>query len=133
MKTDTKDTTIISFRVSPDELETLDTEAAKAGTSRTDHIRSKLFRTAAHAENQATLDEIRALIKHAIIQINQTHVGLYSIAEAEGEAKRFLSTQELRTVYDRARAEAISYAVEFPEKFTALQAEIAAARKKDQK
>ena len=40
---DTKDTTIISFRVSPEELETLDTGAAKAGTSRADYVRTRLF------------------------------------------------------------------------------------------
>jgi hypothetical protein len=67
------------------------------------------------------------MIKHAIYTINQTHTALYSIAEAEGKAGRFLSTEELREIYKHVRVEAIHYALEFPERFAAVQTEIAAA------
>jgi hypothetical protein len=120
---------VLSCKVSPEEADTIKTRAQARGISVSEFLRTRAL---TEADNNA-IERLQALIKHAIYQINQTHIALYSIAEAEGEAKRFLSTQELRTVYDRVRAEAIIYAVEFPEKFAAVQAEIAAAREKEQK
>ena len=120
---------VLSCKVSPEEADTIKTRAQARGISVSEFLRTRAL---AEADDNAT-ERLQALIKHAIYQINQTHVALYSIAEAEGEAKSFLSNEQLRTVYDRVRAEAISYAVEFPEKFAAVQAEIAAAREKEQK
>ena len=116
---------VLSCKVSPEEADTIKTRAQARGISVSEFLRTRAL---AEADDNAT-ERLQALIKHAIYQINQTHVALYSIAEA----KSFLSNEQLRTVYDRVRAEAISYAVEFPEKFAAVQAEIAAAREKEQK
>jgi uncharacterized protein (DUF1778 family) len=120
---------VLSCKVSAEEADTIKSRAQARGISVSEFLRTRAL---AEADDNV-IERLQALIKHAIYQINQTHIALYSIAEAEGEAKRFLSTQELRTVYDRVRAEAISYAVEFPEKLAAVQAEIAAAREKEQK
>ncbi len=38
-----KDSTMITFRLSADELQTLDTKAAEAGMNRTEYIRVRLF------------------------------------------------------------------------------------------
>jgi len=40
---ETKDTSMITFRVSPDELQTIDAKASEAGLTRTDYIRARLF------------------------------------------------------------------------------------------
>src|SRR5215472_8008282 len=120
---------VLSCKVSAQEADTIKSRAQARGVSVSEFLRTRALTEA----DDSTIEQLETLIKHAIYQINQTHIALYSIAEAEGVAKRFLSTQELRAVYDRARAEAFSYAVEFPEKLAAVQAEIAAAREKEQK
>jgi uncharacterized protein (DUF1778 family) len=38
-----KESTVITFRVSPEELQTIETEAAQAGMNRTDYVRSRVF------------------------------------------------------------------------------------------
>jgi hypothetical protein len=120
---DEKERKMISFQVSADELEVIEARAAKRGSSRSEYLRARAI---TDPEDTDT-GHLEALIKHAIYTINQTHTAHYSIAEAEGKAGRFLSTEELREVYARVRVEAIRYALEFPERFAAAQAEIAAA------
>ena len=122
---DTANTQVMSIRLSAEELQKIDAAAAAAGMSRPDYARRKLLAPAI----ELPASNLEALVKHAIYTINQTYNALYSIAEAEGKAGRFLSTEQLREVYDRVRAEALVYAVEFPEHFEAVQAEIAAAAK----
>jgi len=126
----------ISFRATPSEAAAIDTEAAKSGLSRADHARSKVLSNTKDETNigslEHRLEQLENLIKHGIYITNQVYVGLFSIAEAEGKAGRFLSTEELGTVYDHVRADALIYAVKFPERFNAVQAEIEAMRKKGQ-
>jgi Ribbon-helix-helix protein, copG family len=117
---DDKEQKVITFKLSAEEAETLDAKANQAGKSRSDYLRMILF-----APPEPASSCLEDLIKHAIYQINQTHNALYSIAEAEGKAARFLTTEELSEVYDRVRAEALRYAVEFPDSFATVQAEIA--------
>jgi hypothetical protein len=40
---ETKETTPITFRVNPEELQTIDTKAAEAGLTRADYVRSRVF------------------------------------------------------------------------------------------
>jgi hypothetical protein len=123
---DEKEQKVITFKLSAEEAEALDAKVNQAGMSRSDYLRMVLF-----APLQPTTQRLENLIKHAIYQTNQVHTALYSIAEAQGKARRFLTTSELREVYDRVRAEAIRYAVEFPDSFAAVQAEIAPMRIKE--
>ena len=122
---DTANTQVMSIRLSPEELQKIDAAAAAAGMSRPDYARSKLLAPAI----EMPTGNLETLIKHAIYTINQVHTAMYSIAEAEGKAGRLLSTEQLREVYDRVRADSIRYAVEFPEYFKVIQADIAAAAK----
>jgi hypothetical protein len=122
---DEKEQKVITFKLSGEEAEALDAKVSQAGMSRSDYLRMLLF-----APPEPTTEKLEALIKHAIYTINQTHTALYLIAEAEGKARRFLTTGELQEVADRVRAEALQYAVEFPDSFAAVQTEIAAMKKK---
>jgi hypothetical protein len=123
-----KDQTI-GFRVTSTERQKLEEEASAAGQKLTDYVRSKVFSTGDDGTGSAGTGELANLIKHAIYQINQTHTALYSIAEAQGKAHHFLSTEELREVYNRVEIETLKYAVTFPESFAAVQAKIAAMAK----
>jgi hypothetical protein len=123
---DDKEQKVITFKLSAEEAETLDAKASQAGMSRSDYLRMMLFTPAKSATN-----DLEALIKHSIYMINQVYVGLFSIAEAQGKAGRFLSMEQLEAVFDQVRADALVYAVEFPDSFAAVQAEIAALSKKD--
>ena len=120
---DAANTQVMSIRLSSEELQKIDDAAAAAGMSRPDYARSKLLAPAIDLPSS----RLEALIKHGIYMANQIYVALYSIAEAEGKARRFLSTEELREVYDQVRATTLDYAVEFPDSFEAVQKEIAAA------
>jgi hypothetical protein len=122
---DTTNTQVMSIRLSAEELEKVDAAAAAAGMSRPEYARSKLL---APAIDPPTTN-LEALIKHAIYTINQVYVGVFAIAEAEGKARRFLSAREIDQVHDQVRAEALVYAVQFPNSFAAVQAEISALAK----
>jgi len=122
---DEKKRRMVSFEIDVDELEIIEARAANAGLSRSEYLRARAMSDPAETSS----NKLEALIKHSIYMANQIYVGLFSIAEAQGQARRFLSTEELRKVYDQVRAEALVYAVEFPESFEAVQAEIAAAAK----
>ena len=119
---DEKEQKVITFKLSVEEAEKLDAKADAAELSRSDYLRKVLFTPSVPSNGK-----LEDLIKHAIYTINQVHTALYSIAEAEGKAGRFLSTEELRDIYKSVRVETIRYALEFPERFEAVQAEIAAA------
>jgi hypothetical protein len=118
----------IGFRVTLKERQRLEEEAKQAGLSLTDHVRARLL-SPTRSDGNGNLE---TLIKYAIYAISQTQNALYSIAEAHGKAGRFLSTAELEQVAHRCHDEAIQYAIEFAENFTATQAEIAAASKQQE-
>jgi hypothetical protein len=124
----------IGFRATPTEAAAIDAAAAKNGLSRADHARSKVLSTtnddASNGHLDTRLEKLEALIKHCIYMVNQVYVGFFSIAEAEGKAGHFLTAQQLDEVYDQTRTDALVYAIEFPESFAAVQAEIAALSKK---
>ena len=124
---DDKEQKVITFKLSVEKADALDTSAAEAGMNRTEYICARLFSPPPPAK-----DRLEALIKHSIYMINQVYVGLFSIAEAQGKAGRFLSLEQLEAVFDQVRADALVYAVEFPDSFAAVQAEIAALSKKDE-
>jgi uncharacterized protein (DUF1778 family) len=74
---------VLSCKVSAQEADTIKSRAQARGVSVSEFLRTRAL---TEADNNA-IERLEALIKHAIYQINQTHVALYSIAEAEGEAK----------------------------------------------
>ena len=122
---DDKERRMISFQVSGQELEMIEGRAAEAGLSRSEYIRARaLSESAERSDNY-----LAELIKHGIYLANQAIVAVFSIAQAEGKHNRFLSYDELREVYKRVNAEAILYAVEFPEQFVQVQDLIEAERK----
>ena len=133
----------IGFRANNEEVALIDQEAAKIGMNRADYLR---FRTIpANGKKQETsdttgtsinnlearLEKLEDLVKHGIYITNQVYVALYAIAEAEGKAGQFLTAKQLDEVYNQVRADALVYAVNFPESFAAVQAEITALGKKD--
>jgi hypothetical protein len=138
-----KESAVITFRVSQQELETIEAGAAQVGMNRADYVRSQVLAPDSNARvvqlkkqldsltdrlgRAAEQQRVEDLVKHAIYLANQIYTGIFSIAEAQGKAGRFLNTEQLREVYDRVRADALRYAVEFPEHFEVVQAEIAAA------
>ena len=121
---DDKEQRVITFKLSLEETKALDAKANQAGMSRSDYLRMVLS-----TPPPPTTAYLEGLIKHCIYLTNQTHSALYLIAEAEGKANRFLSTDELREVYDRSRPATVQYAVEFPERLVKFQAEVVQAAK----
>ena len=131
---DEKKPRMLSFEVSAEEFEIIEAATAKAGVSRSEYLRARATSNPMERSNgnlETRLEKLEALVKHAIYMINQVYVGLFSIAEAQSKSGRFLSLEQLETVYDQVRADALVYAVEFPDSFAAVQAEIAAMSKKD--
>jgi hypothetical protein len=125
---ETKDSTMITFRLTSEEFQALDTRAAEAGMSRSDYLRMILF-----APSKPANDDLEALIKHCIYIVNQTHDAVFSIAEAQGNERRFLTREELEKVYREVQARVLTYAVEFPKKLAALRDEIMVAGQKQSK
>jgi hypothetical protein len=127
----------IGFRANNEEIALIDQAAAELEMNRADYLRYRAIpRDSEVADSNPKtsnlderLDRLEALIKHAIYTINQVYVGVFAIAEAEGKARRFLSIGELEHVHDQVRAEALTYAVQFPNSFAAVQAEITALAK----
>ena len=131
---DEKKPRMLSFEVSPEEFEFIEAATAKAGISRSEYLRARATSNPTAASNgnlDARPDKLESLIKHCIYTINQVYAGLFSIAEAQGKSGRFLTAQQLDEIDAQARKEALAYAVEFPQSFAAVQAEIAALSKKD--
>jgi hypothetical protein len=129
------ETSTIGFRVTDAEREQLEAEAKEAGKNLAEYARSKVLSNTnddpSNGHLEARLEKLEALIKHSIYITNQVYTGLFSIAEAEGKAGRFLSLEQLQAVFKNVRAQALGYAAVFPEHFEAVQAEIAAAAKKE--
>jgi mobilization protein NikA len=115
----------VSFRVSIEEDEVIKSGAREQGISVSEYVRARVFSEPAERSSHYLAE----LIKHGIYLANQAIVAVYSIAQAEGKHNRFLSYDELREVYKRVNAEAIQYAVEFPEQFIQVQQLIEAERK----
>jgi hypothetical protein len=124
---DEKQQQVISSKVSAEEAEVIKGRAAVQGISVSEYIRQRALSQPTEASN----DRLEALVKHGIYITNQVYVALYLIAETEGKAGQFLTAKQLDEVHDRVRAAALDYAVEFPNSFAAVQAEIAAMNKKD--
>jgi Ribbon-helix-helix protein, copG family len=115
---------LITFKLPPAEAEALDHRAEQAGMNRRDYLRLAIATL-----GQPRINELRDLLQYAIYLETQIYNGLFSIAEGEGKAKRFLSNAELKEINQRMRRDAIQYAVGFDEHFKAVMAELTAARK----
>jgi hypothetical protein len=116
----------IGFRVTKSERTTLENAAQRAGVTLAEYARTKVL----SSDRTTATDDLEALVKHCIYIVNQTHDAVFSIAEAQGNARRFLTTEELEEVYREVQARVLAYAVEFPKKFAALRDEIMAAGQK---
>jgi hypothetical protein len=119
-----KERRMISFQVSAEEAKALDARAKQAGLSRSDYLRDLIFN-----RSTSSTTDLEELIKHAIYVTNQVHSAVFSIAESQGRAGRFLSTEELLEVINRVEADALRYAAEFPARFAARQMKWLAANR----
>ena len=123
---DEKQQQVISSKVSAEEAEVIKGRAAARGISVSEYLRERALAQPTEASN----DRLEALVKHGIYLANQIYVALFSIAEVQAKTGRFLSMEQLETVYAQVRADALVYAAEFPDSFAAVQAEIAATNQK---
>jgi hypothetical protein len=127
---DTTNTQVMSIRLSSEELQKIDAGAAASGMNRPDYARSKLLAPAIEmpANNlEARLEQIEALVKHALCRIDQVYDGIFSIAEDEGK----LSTEQLKEIHDRILEQTVRHATKLPESLATMQAKIAEASKKE--
>jgi hypothetical protein len=81
---DGANTQLMSIRLSSEELQKLETEAAEAGMSRADYIRRTLLSARATPLAEAGNSDIEALLRHLIYITNRIHIAIYSIAETAG-------------------------------------------------
>ena len=123
---DEKEQKVITFKLSAEEAEALDAKANQAGLSRSDYLRTILV-----AAPQQQTSNLEDLIKYMIYSLNQVYVSVYSIAEAEGKAGRFLTPSQLDDVHEQVKRDTLTYAANFPKIFSAAQAAIAPHVKKD--
>jgi Ribbon-helix-helix protein, copG family len=123
---DEKEQKVITFKLSAEETEALDTKANQAGLSRSDYLRTLL---AAHP--QPIAEQFEDLLKYAIYGINQVYLAVYSIAEAEGKAGRFLTSTQLDEIHKQIKEDTVKYAVNFPKMLPVALAAIAERAKKE--
>jgi hypothetical protein len=108
---------VVTFRVTPKELEELDTEAKQAGLARSDYIRSRVF-----SPLPVPLDgNVELLLRHVIYIAVRTHSAIYSIPEQQGS----LSTERLQQIYDRALTDGVKYMNELPQRIAKANGQIA--------
>jgi hypothetical protein len=122
---DDKESKILSFQVTVEELAIIDARAAKAGANRSEYLRTRALSEPVAAPS----DELRDLIRYGIYLETQIYNGMFSIAEGQGKVKRFLSNEELKGISQRVRRDTVQYAVGFDEHFKAVAAELDAARR----
>ena len=119
---DSANTQVMSIRLSSEELQKIDAEAAEAGMSRADYIRRTLLSTRATPPADAGNSHIEALLRHLIYITNRIHIAVYSIAETAGT----LSTERLETIYENSVTEGLQYMADLPHFIAKVQAQIAA-------
>ncbi len=64
---ETKETAVITFRVSPEELQTIETKASEAGLNRADYVRARVFA----ADNTARISELEKQVHDLCDRLEQ--------------------------------------------------------------
>jgi len=119
---DSANTQVMSIRLSSEELQKIDAEAAEAGMSRADYIRMTLLSARATPAADASNRYIEALLRHLIYITNRIHIAVYSIAETAGT----LPTERLETIYENSVTEGLQYMADLPKIIARVQAQVAA-------
>lgn len=121
---DEKGQTVVTFKLPLDEVQLLDAKAAKEGMNRSDYLRMLILNPPL-----TRIDDLEMLLRHIIFMVNQTHNAVYSIAEMEGKAKRFPTTDELAGIYNRIEAETVFYSLDLPQHLGIVRAKQIEAEK----
>jgi hypothetical protein len=125
-----KERRIVSFQVSADEVEAIESAAANLGVSRSEYLRSRILSPAsADADNntEATLRHLEGLLRHLVYITSRTHVAVYAIPETAGT----MSTKQLREIYEGARIAGLEYMADLPERMAKAETNIASQGRTD--
>jgi alpha-L-fucosidase len=125
-----KERRIVSFQVSADEVEAIESAAANLGVSRSEYLRSRVLSPAgADADNntEALLRHLERLLRHLVYITSRTHVAVCAIPETAGT----ISTKQLREMYDGARTASLEYMADLPERMAKAETDIASQSRTD--
>ncbi len=125
-----KERRIVSFQVSADEVEAIESAAANLGVSRSEYLRTKvLSASSASTESnaEALLQHLEGLLRHLVYITSRTHVAVYAIPETAGT----ISTKQLREIYEDARITGLEYMADLPERMVKAETHIASQRRTD--
>jgi hypothetical protein len=125
-----KERRIVSFQVSADEVEAIESAAANLGVSRSEYLRGRvLSRAGAEADNntEALLRHLEGLLRHLVYITSRTHVAVYAIPETA----RTISTEQLREIYEGARIAGLEYMADLSERMAKAETHIASQSRTD--
>ncbi len=125
-----KERRIVSFQVSADEVEAIESAAANLGVSRSEYLRGRVLSPAgAEADNntEALLRHLEGLLRHLVYVTSRTHVAVYAIPESAGT----ISTERLREIYEGARIAGLEYMADLPERMVKAETHIASQSRTD--
>ena len=125
-----KERRIVSFQVSADEVEAIESAAANLGVSRSEYLRGRvLSRAGAEADNntEALLRHLEGLLRHLVYITSRTHVAVYAIPETAGT----ISTKQLREIYEGARIAGLEYMADLSERMAKAETHIASQSRTD--
>ncbi len=108
-----KERRIVSFQVSADEVEAIESAAANLGVSRSEYLRGRVLSPAgAEADNntEALLRQLEGLLRHLVYITSRTHAAVYAIPETAGT----IPTEQLREIYEDARIAGLEYIADLP-------------------
>ncbi len=122
---------IVSFQVSADEVEAIESAAANLGVSRSEYLRGRVLSPAgAEADNnntEALLRHLEGLLRHLVYVTSRTHVAVYAIPQSAGT----MSTERLREIYEGARIAGLEHMADLPERMVKAETHIASQRRTD--
>jgi hypothetical protein len=125
-----KERRIVSFQVSADEVEAIESAAADLGVSRSEYLRTKVLSASSASTEcnaEASLQRLEGLLRHLVYVTSRTHVAVYAIPESAGT----ISTERLREIYEGARIAGLEYMADLPERMVKAETHIASQRRTD--
>ena len=125
-----KERRIVSFQVSADDVEAIESAAANLGVSRSEYLRTKVFSASSastESNAEALLQHLEGILRHLIYITSRTHVAVYAIPETAGT----ISTKQLREIYEGARITGLEYMADLPERMVKAETHIASQRRTD--
>jgi predicted DNA binding CopG/RHH family protein len=114
----------VSFRISAEEDEIIKAAAREQGISVSEYVRARVLSDGVTSDKGAAetqVSHIERLLRHLVYITSRTHVAVYSIAQTAGT----ISTEQLREIYDGARAEGLDYMANLAERMAKAEARIA--------